>query len=233
MKKRQLAKLGLTLGLVAAVSVGGTLALLSAQSNIVTNTFAAGNGINAKQDLTLFEHNTVNPNDEGITETFNDGTPTGDEGKIDITGVDYENLEPNMTLQKDPKVQVSEKTANCYLFAKVENGMKDITGITIDGIFSTEGNANWKLVDGTTDLYYYTENGMEGYVVDTNDGAVITEPLFTTVTLASNADIYDTTTGTNKLTSDNNIEVKALAVQATKNNNWDEAVKIAKEFNWK
>lgn len=233
MKKRQLAKLGLTLGLVAAVSVGGTLALLSAQSNTVTNTFAAGNGINAAQDLTLFEHNTVNPDDDGIKDTFNDGTSTGEEGKIDTNGVEYENLEPNMTLQKDPKVQVSKKTANCYLFAKVENGMKDITGVTIDGIFSETGNMKWQPVEGTEDLYYYTVNGRPGYVVDTNEGAVITEPLFTTVTLASDADIYDTETGTSKLTANNNIEVKALAVQATKNNNWDEAVKIAKEFNWK
>ena len=98
MKKRQLAKLGLTLGLVGAVGVGGTMALLSAKSNTVTNTFAAGNGIDAQKDITLFEHDPYRGEagyKDDSKNVFNHGTSTGTENWIDVNGVNYKDLEPN------------------------------------------------------------------------------------------------------------------------------------------
>lgn len=238
MKKRQLAKLGLTVGLVGAVGVGGTMALLSAQSNSVTNTFAAGAGIDAAKDITLFEHDPY-LGEEGYEgdsiNVFNDGTSTEAEGKIDVTGVAYKDLEPNKELSKDPTVQISKGTADCYLFAKVTNGLAGVTGVTIDGIFSEEGNSNWKQLDGTNDVWYYVDSkeNVEGKVINTDEKAFISEELFENITLASDADIYNED-GTSKLTDKNNIDVKAFVVQATENNNWEDAKAMAQNpENWK
>lgn len=234
MKRRKVAKLMAVVALVGAVGVGGSLALLSAQSNNVTNTFAAGKGIDASKDLTLFEDDNVyNLNEDGVTEQYRDTTNAGK--KIDINGIAYTNLEPNSTLPKNPAVQISQGTANCYLFAKVTNGLADINGVSIDGIYSEDGNANWKLLDGTSDIYYYVKTGAgdqeKGSVIDTTQDAYVTEPLFNTITLAEDADIYNDD-GQNKLTEANNIDVKALVVQATSSDNWEQAESTAKSFNW-
>lgn len=232
MKKRQLAKLGLTLGLVGAVGVGGTMALLSAKSNTVTNTFAAGNGIDAAKDITLFEHDPYR-GEEGYKDDsknmFNDGTSTGTEDWIDVNGVNYKDLEPNMVLAKDPTVQISKGTADCYLFAKVTNGLKNVKGVSIDGIFSNTSE-HWQKLEGTEDVWYYVDSikDVDGKVINTDEEAFISDELFENITLTSDAEIYD-----NKL-ENKNIEVKAFVVQATENNNWEAAKAMAKDNNnWK
>lgn len=235
MKKKQIATMAASLGLVAALGVGATLAILSSQSNVVTNTFAAGNGINPKEDITLFEHDPYNSKG-GDQDKYRDGTLTGEKW-IDINGVSYRGLEPNSTLDKDPAVQISQGTADCYLFVKVTNGLTDVYDISIDGIFDEKaGNSNWKLLTGTTDVYYYVENGADaskGTVIDTSENMFVSEPLFNKITLGKDAEIYNPETGENILTSDNNIVVKALVVQATQTDNWDQAIQLAKaESSW-
>lgn len=232
MNKKQIAKLGVTLGLVGAVGVGGTLALLSAQSNVVTNTFAAGNGIDADTDITLFEHipeENATAKDNPVTDTYNDGTSAG----VDIAkvGVSYSNLEPNMTLDKDPAVQISQGTADCYLFVKVDSSK--FTGavgdVEIDGIYKEIADgyeaSNWHLLDGTNNIYYYEVDGNR--VIDTEESAFVSDPLFETINLGMDAALYDED-GNSKLTNDDSIEIKAFIVQATENGNWDEAVTLAK-----
>lgn len=257
MKKKQIAQLGVTLGLVAAVGVGGTLAILTAQSNSVTNTFAAGNGINKAEDITLFETDQVfnDATDYGFSVenfgdqvTFRDGIGVSDwtgkpttVSKIDIDGVKYDKLTPNAVVTKDPRVQISEGTADCYLFVKVVNGLSEISDITYDGVLSPEGSTqNWKKLGGTTDVWYYVNTQdannpefTEGSVIKTTNSMYVTEPLFNTITLGADANIYD-----NNL-ANKDITVKALAVQATKKDNgenigtnWTDAVTIAQQFTW-
>ena len=234
MNKKQIAKLGVTLGLVGAVGVGGTLALLSAQSNVVTNTFAAGNGIDADTDITLFEHipeENATAKDNPVTDTYNDGTSAG----VDIAkvGVSYSNLEPNMTLDKDPAVQISKGTADCYLFVKVDSsqftGAVGEDNVKIDGIYNTGEDGykapNWHLLEGTENIYYYQVG--DNKVIDTEDRAFVSDPLFETINLGMDAALYDED-GNSKLTNDDSIEIKAFIVQATENGNWDEAVTLAK-----
>lgn len=238
MNKKQIAKLGVTLGLVGAVGVGGTLALLSAQSNVVTNTFAAGNGIDADTDITLFEHipeENATAKDNPVTDTYNDGTSAG----VDIAkvGVSYSNLEPNMTLDKDPAVQISQGTADCYLFVKVDSSK--FTGVVgdveIDGIYNTgeEGYKapNWHLLDDDQNIYYYQVG--DNKVIDTEAEAFVSDPLFETINLGMNAALYNAD-GSSALDDTDNIEIKAFIVQATENGNWEQAVELAmNENSWK
>lgn len=248
MKKKQIAQLGVTLGLVAAVGVGGTLAILSAKSNVVTNTFAAGAGIDEGKDITLFEHipeTNATAKDNPANNLYNDGTSTADGKNIAKVGVSYSNLEPNMTLSKDPAVQISRDTADCYLFVKVDRsafvGQVGTENVDMDGIYagvdgytSATGAVytaeNWHLLDGTTDIYYYEENSNK--VIDTSGNAFVSEPLFKDIKLGMDADLYNAD-GTSKLTSDDDIVIKAFIVQATEAGNWDEAVDMAKvASNW-
>ena len=233
MKKKQIAKLAVTLGLVGAVGVGGTLAILSQKSNVVTNTFAAGDGIDADTDITLFE--TADPEgklgEDGVRDTYRDNVSAGK--NIDIDGRAYTDLEPNMSVQKDPAVEIAKGTADCYLFVKVENvkNFEDtIKDVAIDGVFDEEGNTtrHWLKLDGTDDIYYYVESNeaLKGQVINTDEENFVSEPLFNEISFGMNADLYTT----DPLPQ---ITVKAFVVQATANGNWDEAVTLAKNpANW-
>lgn len=255
MKKKQIAQLGVTLGLVAAVGVGGTLAILTAPSNTVTNTFAAGAGIDNDTDITLFETDQVNKdadsygftvNGFGEEVEFRDKSPVtdwsskpADVKEIDTNGVSYEKLTPNAVVTKDPRVQISKGTADCYLFVKVDNGLNGISGITCNGVLGA-GATNWKPLEDTPGVWYYVnttdaanQEFTEGSVIDTENGMYVTEPLFDKITISGDAEIY------NSVLENKNITVKALAVQATKKDNggtigtnWEDAEAFAQEFNW-
>lgn len=243
MKKRQLAKLGLTVGLVGAVGVGGTLAILSQQSNTVTNTFAVGAGIKAE--------------DVVLDETDLQGKALdADMSEIQRTkkGNDYINLQPGMKLTKDPQVHVSAKAADSYVFAKLENvdeylaamneGVADEDKSTlINGI-----NKNWKMyqaeAEGSLDgVYVYVgatdENkgieaggNDEGSKVSVGNIAFDSEKLFEGIQLDTAATLYDAEGNPKDLTK-LNIVVKALAVQATDaTTSWIDAQAVVNGFGW-
>lgn len=243
MKKRQLVKLGLTVGLVGAVGVGGTLAILSQQSNTVTNTFAVGAGITVN-DITLDE---TNLNGKSLDSSMSDVDRTE-------TGNAYKDLQPGMKLTKDPQVHVSAKAADSYVFAKLENvdeylaamneGVADEDkSILINGI-----NANWKMyqaeAEGSLDgVYVYVgatdENkgieaggNDEGSKVSVGNIAFDSEKLFEGIQLDTAATLYDAEGNPKDLTKFN-IVVKALAVQATDaTTSWTDAKAVVDGFGW-
>lgn len=239
MKKRQLAKLGLTVGLVGAVGVGGTLAILSQQSNTVTNTFAVGAGIKAG-DVVLDE---TDLHGKPLDADMSDNQRTR-------TGNTYKDLQPGMKLTKDPQVHVTAEAADSYVFAKLENvdeylaamneGVADENkSALIKGI-----NTNWRMyqAEGSLDgVYVYVgagnpekgieagENG-EGSKVSVGDIAFNSEKIFEGIQLSTSAALYDEK-GEGKTL--NNIVVKALAVQATDTvTSWDDAKAVVDAFTW-
>lgn len=228
MKRRKVAKLMAVVALIGAVGVGGSLALLSQKSNVVTNTFAAGAGITANEDITVFEHDPYLGTEDyegNSRDTYFDGQSTGSEEMIDVDGVSYTDLEPNSEISKDPAVQISKGTADCYLFVKIENNLvnADRENITFDGVLAPSGQTdNWKKLEGTENIWFYTTTAGEttGSVIDTKNNMFVSPKLFTTINFGMDADIYN-----KQLES---IVVKAFAVQATENGNWDEAVALAK-----
>lgn len=245
MKKRQLVKLGLTVGLVGAVGVGGTLAILSQQSNTVTNTFAVGAGITVN-DITLDE---TNLKGKSLDSSMSDVDRTE-------TGNAYNDLQPGMKLTKDPQVHVSAKAADSYVFAKLENVDEYLAAMNVDIVDENKKstlikgiNANWKMyqaeAEGSLDgVYVYvgatnTDKGIEagkngeGSKVSVGDIAFNSEKLFEGIQLATAATLYDAKGNPKDLTN-LNIVVKALAVQATDaTTSWIDAQAVVDDFEWK
>lgn len=206
MKKTQLAKLGLTLGLVAAVGVGGTMALLSAKTDIVTNTFTVGNNLE-NSDLKL---------DEWPLGSDNKTANTAADARV--TGLNFTDLMPLDIRDKDPMVQIKTDAADCYVFVKV-TGLDELKDLDV----TVNWNNSWKKLDGNdttkNGVYYYakeaTKEGEKANVVKPKElpdnGAGILKAdgfgelpaLFTQVTVDENSTICDS--------EGEQFEIKAIA----------------------
>ena len=128
------------LALVAA-SIFGTMAYLT-DTQSVTNTFTVG-----KVDISLDEAK--------VTEY---GVKDGD---TRVQENEYK-LIPGREYVKDPIVHVNSESESCWLFVKVENGIKDIeTDTTADTIASQISANGWNPLENVTNVYYkeYTKGG--------------------------------------------------------------------------
>ena len=134
MKRKNMISMVTSLALVGVVAVGGTLALLSTQSNDVSNTFTVGSGYHTDhQDLTL---------DEAPVKQVTTGTGIGN--YVEDTGDrreknEYNNLVENAFLAKDPQFHIADdcEVATSWVVAKVS------------GFNSEEGKTTLKFTDVT------------------------------------------------------------------------------------
>ena len=128
MTKKRIATMATCLALVGAVAVGGTLALLSAQSNAVKNTFAVGEGYTG-QVITL---------DEAAVTQQTTGNYVENLAADRVERNDYNKLVNGTTLHKDPTVTVKANTVDSWVVAYIDN---------VDSIFNTSkfqaGNNTW------------------------------------------------------------------------------------------
>lgn len=217
MKRRKVAKLMAVVALVGAVGVGGSLALLTATTGPVTNTFTAGKNL-TPSDLKLDEYQ------------LSDNNRTANKEVTRVKSLEFKNLMQRDVMDKDPTVQIKGTAAQCYIFVKV-TGLQDLKnkGITVNW------NNVWVKADGNTntaDGYYYY-NGTRGAVsgrenvidpslltddnITPEDGYFELESLFTQVTVEDNATIYG---ADNKIGS---IKAWACAVQAQNVDSWEDA----------
>lgn len=212
MKRKQIAKLGLTLGLVGAVGVGGTLAALTAQSKEVKNTFAVGKNLTAN-DLILDEYD------------LQDDNRTADKSKPRVQKLNFQNLMQGDGLDKDPTVQIKkEGTAECYMFVKVTG----LDALNAQGITVNWDKEHWKKYsdsDKLDDYYYYIDNSssvidpskLTSDTINSGDGFYELESLFTKVTVSDTAELYEEDPeqkGEYKAVDLDDIVVQACAVQA-------------------
>lgn len=203
MTKKRFATMATCIALVGAVAVGGTLALLSAQSNEVINTFTIGNGY-GDNALTLDEA-TVEQVKTGV-ENFGGYKATEDGERIDKNN--YQNLVADTTLDKDPTFHLAEGSPNSWIIAKV-TGVDALAtkGITINGELP-EGYGWLKLDTATgtaTPIASYAEL-KDGYYV-TNAaiaGGRDTDDLFEQMKVGANVTRGEL----------NNIVVSGVAVEA-------------------
>lgn len=130
----------LSLALVAALSIAGTLAYLTSTTQQVENTFSVG-----KVSIDL---------DEG---KFDKATGTHNPSER-VKANDYGTLVPGVEYDKDPIVTVKKDSEDCYVFVKVQNGLgtyeSDAVGYTnIDAQIKANGWTAYT-TGGATGVYY-------------------------------------------------------------------------------
>ncbi len=178
MTKKKLMMAGLSAGLVAVVGVGGTLAYLSAQSDVVTNSFTVGKGFIPGPDsdsAILLDEVKVNP------ET---GRPV--EGAGRVLENEYNNLLPGDVRVKDPTVHLGGGSVDGYVFVEVKGWEQFGDDIEVVGY----DNQVWEKVTESgrqrDAIYVYKgEKADDNYVVDLDSTAegtwVNLEPVFTEI----------------------------------------------------
>lgn len=141
MKMKNMLIGGMSLALVACISIGGTLAALTASDNGVKNTFTfvGGGEVDGAIKVTLTETIPTEAKFEEEVITLRD-----DENGA--KGLAYTNLVPGQQLHKQPKIGYNTKVA-AYVFVKIENS----EDVTVDEIVS-----GWEQVPGheTENVYY-------------------------------------------------------------------------------
>lgn len=167
MKARKILVSLAALALVAAISIGGTLAYLTSTAK-VENTFTVGN-----VSITL---------DEAKVNEY--GTPDANVPRV--PGNAYK-LIPGHTYTKDPTIHVGGLSENCYLFVKVENGLDGAEGTST--IAAQMEKLGWKAVDGQTGVYAW--HGTTGGTMNATRAIVAANEnvtVFNTFTFGSQAD---------------------------------------------
>lgn len=146
MNKKNLLIAALSLFLVAAIAVGGTLAYFTSTSGEAVNTFTAGNIEIGLTDVT------------DPAEGEKGGTSTD-------TGITYDPVQPGDKLSKIVSVNVAEGSQDCWMAIKVA-----VTATPAEGSNLTPAQAvaavsalvkaqvdaeKWLCVENGSDLYYY------------------------------------------------------------------------------
>ena len=174
--------------LLVVSTVFATLAYLTSTDS-VKNTFTFG-----QVSITL---------DEATVKT--DGTiiSGSDREKTDgRTGANTYHLIPGHMYTKDPTIHVSDDSEDCWLFVKLENGLKEIIKSDPEIPMSIEDQMtekrNWTLIDQTNNIYAYNA------IVYVSENAHI--PVFDAIELTDNAEVQNYGSAT--------IVVTAYAVQA-------------------
>lgn len=234
MKKKQMTQLGVALGLVGAIGVGGTLALMTATTEEVKNTFTVGNAL-VDGDITLDEAHMKNA-ESGEDGVYSVGRVTDDSvyeyAKLNdsdrVQKNHYLDLQPGDDIYKDPTVHIKEDTADCYVFINV-TGIDNLKtkGLTVETtnnyLVQSSESYQWIPVEDSTTrgndgIYYLASTGENPQPIIVNtETAAQNYMVFESLNAGTAEEMY--TTGSNgetvaKITANDNITVKACAVQA-------------------
>lgn len=146
MKKRTLALL-MAVVMLFGVTVGGTIAWLTAEATEVVNTFTVG-------DIKI-----------KLVESEVDANGDKKSPVVEVQENSYKIL-PGSTYDKDPKVTVLAKSENCYVYVKVTEINNDN-----DIILWEINTSNWLAVDGADNVYVYSANGKSATIVNYSEQA--------------------------------------------------------------
>lgn len=209
MKMKNMLIGGMSLALVACISIGGTLAYLTDKTGPVTNTFIASAGIAMTLDEAKVELN----NDK--TAYVEDTDYTGGIGGTNrVTENRYANILSDVKQDKDPTVHVTSVPAagaEVYICVK---GLDDVDGkYTVETYYDESNTINpiWQPVKGYTNLYKY--NGLVTMEMITAAKGSLDVQVFNHITYSWNNDVTKVQ-GFNPNNFFAPVTVQAYAVQA-------------------
>lgn len=228
MTKKKIMMAAMSAGLVAVVGVGGTLAYLSAKTDVVENSFSVGAGFlpgpDGKDGIKLDETKVDPETGDPILE---------DEEAVRTTANSYENLLPNDSRLKDPTVWLVGGSVDSYVFVKVDGADE----LAAQGLTITDFNTgDWKKVDGAVNPYEpfdgiyqyvgeaYSDNGVVSVADEESGQYVELSKVFETIHMSENLTQADLEALKDNL---DDLTIQAVAVQA-KNVTAEEALTEAK-----
>lgn len=182
----------ISVALVAAIAIGGTLAYLSNDAT-VSNTFTTSQP-GSKLAITLNEGAVV-----ATSGLFTDA------GATRVTSSQFPII-PGERMDKDPTVTVAADSSPCYVFAFVKN-TSDLNGKVVASFDLDTLGEGWTAVSGRPGLYAYTG------IVATSTTARKLSPLFTKMIVNSDLTLADIASTTKPLTG--SLNVQAFAYQAS------------------
>lgn len=192
MNAKKIVTAGLALVMVAGISVAGTLAFLTDDTDLVKNTFTVGN-----VNITLDEANVDKKDAEGV-----------DNSSVARDTANTYKLIPGSTYAKDPIVHVTKDSEPCWVIVDVNNGLGDAeAAVTEDslGTIADQITANGWTKKGD---YYYMEVNQED-LDEVEDGKTLDLTVFTK--FAIKGDLED---ATYEDLADAEITIKAFAIQS-------------------
>lgn len=207
MKKRSIFTAVLSLALVGVIAAGATLAYMTAKTDTKTNVFTAGTALTGAIKETTFDG-------ANYGEARNQTTIDADALLVAPTlGINQaKNITPGRVISKDPQVKNTSATgtgASAWIAIKLTATFPNTSDSAaalaeIEKIANVDWNtAKWgpKVTDGAGNVYFFYQTPV--------DPQAQTDPLFTTVTVKSNAAVSDL--------KNFNIEVTAALVQRNGN----------------
>lgn len=197
--------------LIVSLAIGGTLAWLTAKSDVLTNTFTIGQ----------------------ITMTLDEADNTSTSDGRTVTGNEYKVL-PGDTIVKDPTLTIDADSEDCYVFIAIQNNLP-VAATGKIGFEIENFNADLTEVDTiaakNVTIYAYKYNSTdEDDSFITPDGTSIV--IFDGIEFPGDIDssVYDNLVETvNSITTGKTIKIAAFAHQAT-NSDYDTAKAAAIAF---
>ena len=186
MKMKNMLIGGMSLALVACISVGATLAYLSDNTGTMTNTFKFG-ALEVTQKET-----------DGTNNVFNSGSLT------------YEDLVPGDTVEKEVKISLMDHKVDAYVYVAVKNSNNTLVkyGNGEDTSFVAGVASDWKKVESAEGKDYYL------YVYTGNTDAAKAVTHFTDSVLFTNAQVQNADAGSDTVGADTTIKIASYAIQA-------------------
>ena len=139
--------------LLIVSTVFATMAYLTYTTQAVKNTFTFGN-----VKITLDE---AKVNEYGVKD-----------GDTRVTANTYK-LMPGHTYVKDPTIHVDANSEACWLFVKLENGLKDI--IASENIEKQMQDYGWTPIDSTNNIWAYNKVVAAGKHINVFDEFTLTD----------------------------------------------------------
>lgn len=133
MTKKRIVTMATCIALVGAVAVGGTLALLTAPSKTVTNTFAVGEGFTDPTTALVL-------NESPVTQLANGDYVSAAGSRVESNN--YDQLVAGGTLFKDPTFDLTDGPTS-WIVAYVDNIDSKLSGTLGDGWIKVTGTGTY------------------------------------------------------------------------------------------
>ncbi|SFG43011.1 SipW-cognate class signal peptide [Lachnospiraceae bacterium C7] len=226
MNKKKVATVLGSVGLIAAIGIGGTFAYLTDTTEKVSNTFTVGDvGIDLKESTVSTSSTKEEDKVQGLDIPLGKYQYDTDGDEWTATENLYEGLCANEWVYKDPTIKIESGSQPAFLYAKIDNVNAKIDNVKVfKNINFTDKWVNitdqYKQAKGITDdityeVYAYSDGAVS---YDSTEGATNAYTIFNAVQMGENlsnrAPAGDTSAVEGK-TKIPTLDITACAVQAT------------------